>query len=114
MNIMEIYKWALKEGEWHDSEMKRYLLNARSTALNVGERENYLQEAERHTALRMAFYQVAGKLEETEEVNPTKIEIDFYSKRDLPAIGEIIERDGFKWKAIDNNVRNVATFEKVK
>lgn len=41
------------------------------------------------------------------------IEIDFYSSVDFPAIGEVIEKDGTKYKVIKNLVRNVTTLEEV-
>lgn len=49
-----------------------------------------------------------------EEINLTKIEIDFLSERDLPAIGKIVEKNGQKWRIVDNAVRNIATAELVK
>lgn len=41
------------------------------------------------------------------------IEIDYYSAIDFPAIGEVIERNGKKYKVIDNAVRNITTAEEL-
>ena len=35
------------------------------------------------------------------------IEIDCYLSNDFPSIGEIIEKDGNKYKVIKNSIRNV-------
>lgn len=43
-----------------------------------------------------------------------RIEINYYSTRDFPAIGEIIKKNGRKYKVIENNVRNVTIAEEVK
>lgn len=37
------------------------------------------------------------------------IEIQYYSANDFPSIDEIIEKDGKKYKVIDNSIRNVTT-----
>lgn len=41
------------------------------------------------------------------------IEIDYYSPIDFPVLGEVFERDGKKYKVIDNAVRNVSTAEEI-
>lgn len=47
------------------------------------------------------------------EPKPEKIETDFLSKNDLPAIGSEFERDGKKYRVIDNACRNVSTAERI-
>ncbi len=64
-------------------------------------------------ALATELFTVASHLELTEEVNPTKLETHYYSNKDFPALGDLFEKNGRKWKVIDNSVLNVSTAELV-
>lgn len=41
------------------------------------------------------------------------IEINYLTPNHFPALGEIIEKDGKKYRVIDNSVRNVTTAEEI-
>lgn len=61
-------------------------------------------EANREVCASLAseLYAVCALLENTEEINPTYMELDTLFVGGMP-IGEIIEREGRKWKVVDNN-----------
>lgn len=62
-------------------------------------------------AQRELYYFVA-QLENTEEVNPTKIQLHTVLIGGMP-IGEIVERDGRKWKVVSNDKDIITTAELV-
>lgn len=99
VSVMEVYQVASREAR----EQREYAKKLQSD----DEQKTLINEGAN------AMYEILAALENTEEINPTRTTIDFYSERDLPAIGEIIERNGSKWKVVDNAVRNVSTLEKV-
>lgn len=102
---MEIYK-----GTSRISVLKVYEAVMKQAMFYRNEAHNARTEEYRGIAndLAQAYYSVGANLESTEEVNPTFLEVDYYSRQDLPAIGTIIERDGRSWRVTDNVVRNVS------
>ena len=60
MTIMEVYKWVIGEAQYHREEGQKLAKDKEFDASN------------RQEGLAQAFYQVAAKLEETQEVNPKK------------------------------------------
>lgn len=66
-----------------------------------------------YAALATEMFTVAANLEFTEEINPTKITLHTSFVGGMP-IGEIVARDGQKWKVIDNYSTIITTAELVK
>ena len=60
-----------------------------------------------------AIKKVENWIEEVAKEEET-IEHDYYSPRDFPALDEIFEQDGKKYKVIDNSIRNISTAKLVK
>ena len=61
MTVMEVYEWAMKEARYHREESEALLAKWKD-----------VDGSNHQIGLAQAFYQVAGKLELTEEINPSK------------------------------------------
>ena len=93
MEVMEVYRNTL--------ETARIYRKRSETFKDESERALYGEIASH-------LYQVCADLENTEEINPTKIVMHGASGMKL---GEIVERDGRKWKVVDNNSVTIITAE---
>lgn len=60
---------------------------------------------------------IDGNIKEDAELtikDEETIEINYYSPNDFPALDKIIEKDGKKYKVVDNSIRNITTAKLVK
>lgn len=62
--------------------------------------KTYREDAKVINAIADELFVVASALENTEEINPTRITLYTVDGMDL---GKTIERDGRKWEVVDNN-----------
>ncbi len=94
--VLEVYKEVLSEAQGQRTF---------SENLNNGEKERDLA-----LACARELYWVAKELENTHEVNPAYIEL--HPQDGIP-LGEIVERDGIKYKVVDNWRTVITRAEKI-
>jgi len=89
--------------------MKKYKITINSYS--------YETEAKNEEEAKLTAEDINWNRVDVEEIKKEKhkktIKIDCYSSRDFPSIDEIIEKDGKKYRVIDNSIRNVTTAELV-
>lgn len=88
--VLQVYQMVMQQAKsWRD----------RAKALQAEGKKG--TDVDLYHALASELYAVAANLEATEEVNPTFIELHTQLTGGIP-LGKIIERDGRKWKVVDN------------